>query len=669
MARIPSNSITRGSTSIRSAGGNMPTNGLGAAGAAIAAGVKPINAMLDREQDKMRDNRQKYADRARRIDSAIDGVARGVDMMNKALEYRADTEATKKLAEFQEYLNRESTGYQDASGARVEGAFATPFSPGDEEGNGATGATVEMAKRIAAWREKNEVGGRTAEMFTQRAESLQEQFLQRARAIDSDNFEKYRLNAKKQLVEASIDTYLAATSDSKPLRNLAAAQAAILSMPRGAVKNYDEWMRTSGGNLDDLEFVDDQIVNGGWDKDGALRSQFDEAFRDANDAILTRKLNMLIGEAVNTDDNARSDEIFGQLSKADGEFMTPEQKSKFKDEILPRAVNNRESVVARRRVEAMGEGTKLVEELVLGKDLNAKKDIEQKLFTLAGRLAPADALKLDKYRVGLADEVDLFQFEQFRLDTMKDVTLFNLAEKKSMLMAKAQGLQSLSAREKAMAVAADFNIGMGGDSPSGKSGIATVTKEQAEFEFGCGAMTMEHALQLRKDEKIDPISFGRYWEASRKQAETKVNTVEAAENTIAAFEKWGFPMESIVTRRPDGSIKFDGGISLQYPSQPDEKRKTKFNDKKVRVTNRALWRMYSLAVEYHTQYAQGLRKDRFEEFFEKEFLKSPECRELTTIQLEDRVKAVSDRIAAEERDFRYSGWVGAPAMQQNQQEQ
>lgn len=281
-----------------------------------------------------------------------------------------------------------------------------------------------------------------------------------------------------------------------------------------------------------------------------------------------------------------------------------------------------------------------------------KAGAKSKLQEIMAKLPGDEALKLAQYQVGLAEEAELFEFDQFRLATMKDANLLNLAEKQSILMERASGMKSLGAREKALGMVAKLS------SASGDTN--SVTKEKAKYDLVMGGVTMKAVYDMSQSGQIDNVSFGRYLEASRELAEEAVDTANVPEACAWGLEKFGIPVVDLVPKAADGSMKFGARNEIPFPLDPFKTEKARINGKRVALSDKARHATLRLAIEYETQRRQGMRKDSFREYFLANIVNEPVWHEWTTLGYEEAVNRHTEKIMAEYDAWNRAGYTRTP---------
>lgn len=654
MPRVPDNTQTRTPTLLKRSA-QVPTNGLGSAGSALAANARMLDTPIRHENDVQRRNVADADAKLNRINSGIKGLTESAHMINKVMDMRAQTEARRNLTDLQNFLTMNETGYERDDGTRVASVYEVPYNPGGEDGSGMSGATSELSKRIKEWSEsRGEVTGRTLEFYQRDAEAAIDRSMARARNVDGRRHEEYKQAVNENFFASQRN--LAGASGTVEDISTAAATGALLKVPRQFVENYDEWMRDPAKDPGALRFVTPEA-----------QKVFETAYADVNDAIASDVANRMVMEAVQSDDDEQANVVFDAVEAnefltyngvaGDGGGLWAQENQLKAQELVGRARAERTRRIAAEQSALKVEGYYLGTMVALGTwkagmSEDDKAGAKSKLQEIMAKLPGDEALKLAKYQVGLAEEAELFGFDQFRLATMKDANLLNLAEKKSVLKERASGMKSLGAREKALEMVAKLS------SASGETD--SVTKEKAKYDLVMGGVTMKAVYDMSQSGQIDNVSFGRYLEASRELAEEAVDTANVPEACAWGLEKFGIPVVDLVPKAADGSMKFGARNEIPFPLDPFKTEKARINGKKVALSDKARHATLRLAIEYETQRRQGLRKDSFREYFLANIVNEPVWHEWTTLGYEEAVNRHTEKIMAERDAWTRAGYTQTP---------
>lgn len=654
MPRVPDNTQTRTPTLLKRSA-QVPTNGLGSAGSALAASARMLDTPIRHEGDVQRKNAADANEKLRRVNAGIKGLADGAHMVNKVLDMRAQTEARRNLTDLQNFLTMNETGYERDDGTRVASVYEVPYNPGGEDGAGISGATAELSKRVKEWSEsRGEVTGRTLEFYQRDAEAAIDRSMARARNVDGRRHEEYKQAVNENFFASQ--RKLAGESGTVEDISTAAATGALLKVPRQFVENYDEWMRDPAKDPGALRFVTPEA-----------QKVFENAYADVTDAIASDVANRIVAQAIQSDDDEQANIVFDAVEAngfltyngiaGDGGGFWAQENQLKAQELVGRARAERTRRIAAEQSFLLAEGYEIGTMAALGTwragmsedDKSGKKT---RLREIMAKLPGDEALKLAQYQVGLAEKAELFEFEQFRLETMKDANLLNIAEKKSFLKKRASGMKSLGAREKALDMVANLSF-ESGDKDS-------VTKEKARYDLLMGGVTMKSVYDKSQAGQIDNVSFGRYWEASRELAEEAVDMANVPEACAWGLEKFGIPVVDLVPKAADGSMKFGARNEIPFPLDPFKTKKAMINGKKVELSDKARHATLRLAIEYETQRKQGLRKESFREYFLENIVNEPVWHEWTTLGYEEAINSHAEKIMAERDAWNRAGYTRTP---------
>ena len=653
MPRVPDNTQTRTPTLLKRSA-QVPTNGLMAMGGAYADAARIFNVPIRHEHDVRSQNVADANAKLNRINTGIKGLTDSAHTINKVMNIRAETEARRHLSDLQEFLTMNETGYNRADGTRVPSVYEVPYNPGSETGDGMSGATTEMARRVKEWSEGREITGRTLEFYQRNAEAAIDRSMARARNVDGQKHAAYKKAVNEKLFASQRD--VAAQSGTVEDISTAAATGAILSLPREFVANYDEWMRDPVKDPAELVFTTPQA-----------EKTFKVAYADLNDKIATDVVNRLVMQAVQSDDDEQANTIFDAVEE--NEFLTKggeaggggglwaEVNQLKAKELVERGRAERTRRIAAEVSMMKKEGYDVATMAALGTwkpgmSEEEKSAAMERLDVIRQRLPGDEALKMAQYQVGLAEEAELFYFDQERLEVMKDATVLNLADKMNDLLVRANGIKSPGAREKAIAMVSKLST----DPDEGR----TVTKEKAKYDLVMGGLAMKDVYNMRQAGQIDNVSFGRYVEASRELAEEAVDRENIPERVVEGLESVGFSVKDIVPVTSEGAMRFDSKNRFQYPIEPGRMAKVRIDDDKVKLSNAVRYKTLELAIEFETQRKQGLRKESFVEYFMKKIVNEHAYFEWTSRVYEERINKHYEKIMAERDVWYRAGYRGIP---------
>lgn len=542
-------------------------------------------------------------------------------LMDRAIALRDDTFATGKAAAYQEAVTEWETG-MTADGRQVGSLLETPYTPGDESGEGMAGSTVAIAEAHKNWMEEQQFSPRQLELVQQKIEPMRLRVFAAAQRVDQVRHEQHRTEQHAMLSRAQADNYYK-TGDTASL-NEAALTFALANLPRADVKNVEDWEATGERDPARLQFANE-----------GAQGRFDALFTEAHEKIQQKHVNLLLDEAVNTEDAAVSAGLFetfrGSLDPESdtGAFFIQEENQEALKKALRGATEQRKSVVARRTRERFDRARDLSARVVIGQageaDMQALEQVREML--------PAERLlEIDQFTDRIADQLSYGDWETFRRKTLYPEAGDADPQPQAQLEALqeyAQGLKHPAARERALVEVERMRQGL---APK-KSGATSDTIKDKRLEllrrFGgqAPAEELETLVKLAEEGRIGPEQFVKHVDDMRKLA---LNTIEPA-GLLDAMTEAGFSVDGYFDRDDFGNIRL-GTDGLPKSSQPDYKAEQKGwtkdhghgfwnRQKDYWLTEELMLKAYDLAREYKAQELTGVKaRESLPEFLQKRLM-------------------------------------------------
>lgn len=648
MPRIQPNTITKTPWSFTQGGSARRLPLIRLATESQARSVQPL---IDRERGIRQANLAGAEAKARGFDNVmqtVSGAARlAGDMADRAIRMRNETFVAKKAAEYQRAVTLWETGV-DEQGRHVGSLFETPYDPGDENGEGMSGATVEISKAHARWFEDQRMTPDQAEMVAKHIEPLRGRMEAAARRVDAQNHERDRVEAFAALSRSQADNYYK-TGDAASLSE-AALTFALAKTPRSQIANLDEWQ--AGGSRDPAQI---QFAT------PAGKTAFDEAYKEANDGIQLKHVNNLLEEAVNTEDEMVAKNLFAMFdASVDNEsdaaaFFIKEESQEELRKKLRVAKERREAVVAGRDRERYQMARDLSVRVLI--DQASEEDVKA-LGEVRAKMKPEALLEIDQFADATAEKLDYGKWEAFR---RKAVEGENAGDKKTLLKelrGYAQAMKHPAARERALYEVS--RLGKGSVVSSGGSGRLSEKTVKNMFRFSgmSPADQLERLHALADAEAISPDSFVSLFDDIKTAAKDNVDPV----GVLDAMETAGFSLDGFFKRDNAGFVAFgaDGRPKLSERGEAGKKSKIPgwvaesgagwFNlVDHYKVGEDFMLAVYDLAREYKAQELAGVRGlGTLPEFLKARINDTAAGKAFTDLQLKTHVEGVRKRIVGDE---------------------
>lgn len=639
MPRIQPNTITKTPWSFTQGGSARRLPLIRLATESQARSVQPL---IDRERGVRQANVAGAEAKARGFDNAMQTVAGAArlagDMADRAIRMRNETFIAKKAAEYQSAVTLWETGI-DEQGRHVGSLFETPYDPGDENGEGMSGATVEIAKAHAKWFEDQQMTPEQAEMVAKHIEPLRGRLFAAARRVDGQKHERDRVDAFASLSSAQADNYYK-TGDAASLSE-AALTFALSQTPRSQIANLEEWQE--GGSRDPAQI---QFAT------PAGKTAFDKAYTKAKDGIQEKHVNNLLDEAVNTENEEVSKNLFAMFdasvdneSDAAAFFIKEESQAELRKKLRV-AKERRKAVVAGRDRDRYQMARDLTVRVLI--DEASEEDV-QALDEVRAKMTPEALLAIDQFADSTAEKLDYGKWVAFRRKTVEDESAGDKKAVLKKLLAYAQAMKHPGARERALSDVSSGALSGG----SGRLSEKTV-KNRFRFSRMSPADKLEWLHALADAGAITPDSFVSLFDDISKVAKDGIDPVDLTQAMVGA----GFDIDRYFERDAAGAIKFgaDGRPKMSVRGKMGRKRKQSawvaesgegwFNMvDHYKVGEDFMLAVYDLAREYKEQERSGFRQlGTLEAFLKESVWDTAAGKNLTDQELMETIKNTHDKI-------------------------
>lgn len=251
MPTVPRNTITETRIDRRPGVQSFTPRGAEALGSVASA----VGQQADLYGQKARVEGQQYA----AMQDALGQVNQAVVNVDRIQRIRAARQVDEGELDYHQHMNNGTTGYNDPeTGEHVQGAYETPFTPPDDQGEG-TGAQQATAKLHAAWFEKKD--GKFSAMSPRAQEEVKKRLTAKfmvyenhAKDIDQRNRDIRRKALDEAATKANLD-FVAQNAANPTTRGpaiLAAAASMTLQGNRHLIANPD------AATVDEAQFTDDK---------------------------------------------------------------------------------------------------------------------------------------------------------------------------------------------------------------------------------------------------------------------------------------------------------------------------------------------------------------------------------------------------------------------------
>lgn len=649
MPRIQPNTITKTPWSFTQGGSARRLPLIRLATESQARSVQPL---IDRERGVRQANVAGAEAKTRGFDNAMQTVAGAArlagDMADRAIRMRNETFIAKKAAEYQSAVTLWETGI-DEQGRHVGSLFETPYDPGDENGEGMSGATVEIAKAHAKWFEDQQMTPEQAEMVAKHIEPLRGRLFAAARRVDGQKHERDRVEAFASLSRAQADNYYK-TGDAAALSE-AALTFALSQTPRSQIANFEEWQE--GGSRDPAQI---QFAT------PAGKTAFDEAYAKANDGIQEKHVNNLLDEAVNTENEEVAQKLFAMFdasvdneSDAAAFFIKEESQAELRKKLRV-AKERRKAVVAGRERDRYQMARDLTVRVLI--DEASEEDV-QALGEVRAKMKPEALLEIDQFADSTAEKLDYGKWEAFRRKTVEDESAGDKKAVLEELREYAQAMKHPAARERALYEVSRLESGYFGALSGGSGRLSEKTvKNMFRFSGMSPADKLEQLHALADANAISPDSFVSLFDDIKKTARDNVDAI----GVLDAMETAGFKLDGFFKRDNAGFVAFgaDGRPKLSQWGEAGKKRKVSgwvaesgegwFNMvDHYKVGEDFMLAVYELAREYKSQELAGVRGlGTLPEFLKARIYDTAAGKEFTDLQLKMHLKEVRKSIVEDE---------------------
>lgn len=649
MPRIQPNTITKTPWSFTQGGSARRLPLIRLATESQARSVQPL---IDRERGIRQANVAGAEAKARGFDNAMQTVAGAArlagDMADRAIRMRNETFIAKKAAEYQSAVTLWETGI-DEQGRHVGSLFETPYDPGDENGEGMSGATVEIAKAHAKWFEDQQMTPEQAEMVAKHIEPLRGRLFEAARRVDGQNHERDRVEAFASLSRSQADNYYK-TGDAASLSE-AALTFALAKTPRSQIANFEEWQ--DGGSRDPAQI---QFAT------QAGKTAFDEAYKEANDGIQLKHVNNLLDEAVNTEDDEVAQKLFAMFdASVDNEsdaaaFFIKEESQEELRKKLRVAKERRDAVVAGRERDRYQMARRLSTRAILEQ---ASEEDMKSLGELRTKMTPEAILELDGFTDGVAEKLEYGKWEDFSFKKTENGIPADRKARKALekeLKDFARALKHPKARARAL-----YDVSRLG-SASVRAGSASAVPDidlKLRRRFGGQEphVQLKEIYDLSEAGKLSAEKFVKHVDDIRKVAEDGIDPVGLTQAMVGA----GFDIDGYFERDEAGAIRFgaDGRPKMSERGKKGKKRKQSawlkdygvgaFNlEDHYRVGEDFMLAVYDLAWEYKAQERSGAKPpDTLEAYLKKNVWETSAGKNLTDENLMDGIRARHEQLKSE----------------------
>ena len=590
--RVPDNTITPTPDRVRTSGARATDMPRLSFGAPTAPGFATEDARLRGNANERRRIGARADEKIQRTGAGLNGIAQGAEGLARVMDMRAEARADRDVAEFQDYLTKQMHGWTDEQGQRHDGALDAPFNPGDEGGEGASGATKAVGESVSGWMEEKAFEGRRAVLFAERSKGLVQKAMGTALERDTRNYERYRVESAKALYQANVNDFHA-TGDAGFL-NRASIQFAYANTPKADILNWAEWSRSVRAPSE-LEFAND-----------AARERFNALSMDAHERVLSQFVGQRMDAAMSRDVGADAAEaVLAELESSGGGFARVENQKEFA-KMIAGARERRKGLEARWGREDFAVARDLTTREMLGA---ASDDDLRELDGLRSKMPPERVYELDNFRENAGANLESAGWDDLRARLSDGMNADNAAERLADMEEYVAGMQFPFAKERAAAQLARIRK-MGGDDGGESAENAPAEKwdnDRLDVWIKFGSELPAEKLRLLNemagdDENpgvITPKQFARGFEALRKAGAAN------PENVLRAMQDAGFDVKGIFAIDKNGNVRFDkDGRPMTAPGVSASA-----------VYDDALRAVFDFSVEYQTQINSGaVRKQPLSEY-------------------------------------------------------
>ncbi len=649
MPRVPENTRTKTPWSLPQGGSSrhIPFIDLGSGSATRARMLDPL---IQREESRRRTSAANAEADVRRFSGVMQAVGNTVgvlgEMADRAKKIRDDTFVDGKDAEYQQFITNAQYGSAGEDGKRVGAVFDTPYNPGDEHGEGLSGATTAFSTAHAKWWEDQKLTPEQADMVKKRIEPNRMRMQAMTERFDANSHEMFRIETKKALSRSQADNYYK-TGDTTSLYN-ASRTVALAQMPRNAFTNLDEWEQTQERDPAELQF-----------SSIGAEDMFDRLYTDAHEGIQQKHLNSLLEEAVNTEDDAVSKGLFETFkasldpkSEVGSLFLREENLDAF-EQAVQKAEGQRKVVLAGRERGNMLNARDLMARIALDQ---GEEDDLQMLDTLRAKLPPERVFELDQFKDGFSEKMDYGEWELFRIKSMEDMNAENSQKTVVEMFKYVEAIKDPRARERARNEL--MTMQGGGSGSSSRKSSLTDTQLSNRRRYGGfqndSAGLLDELSRLADSGAITADQYVKQVREIKADAKAGVDGV----GILAALGGGGIDGGKLFKRDARGNIRFDGdGKPVPNDKEKTQKQSNWLSDEGVGFWNaknhyvlseEVLSKAFDLAREFKAQELAGVKgRGTVQEYIKKNLFDAALGKNWSDSQMALKIDALNDSLENE----------------------